>query len=161
MRLTTDSIKSMFKTFFSDPIWVEKRFVYWLNDPMDHDIVQICSDFNIKPDPSGESYIKALVGFWCDPKSWKRCSKSRISNDANEWQQDFMKSVQDFNEFMDDAHVIDIPRFEQHLNDYRCWSRSFILRTELKETVQGTDYELFILSDPEDEHVLGWFIHED
>jgi hypothetical protein len=163
-KLSTDVIKAMFKNFFSTDDFKHHQFSYWEDYPHEGKRVseddEVLSELKLPASVTAETIINSLVDVLSNPKYWARSIKGRAKSQT--WVLDALESAEAFEEITDYARIVDRARFDA-LGDEapQCWARLFIFKTNEYDSTFGQDIDITIVTDPNDEHVLGFFVHED
>lgn len=159
----------MFHEFFSDPKFREEKFACWFGDfPFPSEIEDAVRELKLPPGSGQKEIIETLMSGYGDPKIWKRVSKEKVKHIEFPYDFEFMESVEAFEEHQEHARVLDKDLFNKHkmsagLGLGLCWMRSFIFEGWKKfgHELGDGDIEMVVITDPKDEQVIGWFMHED
>lgn len=97
-----------------------------------------------------------LWALWCNQKCWKRGYKRRVGNETSAYfnsDGSFITSYDD-----NDGHRSVLTGMESTVTTgyNRCVIRQFIHSDE-----EFSNYSIYIVTDPNDEKIVGWHLHED
>jgi hypothetical protein len=171
--LSTDQIKGMFRDFFSTKEFAEFKFIYWLEGcgvGNREEIKLVAPELGLDGDTATSTdVVDGLMRVLCDPKSWKRSMKCRVAK--KDWIVENLTSVKAFEEVSDFSFVLNEDLFVKHCIDADCRDcviRNFVFfpsgqeeNDRYTESFGAQDMDITVLTDPNDEVVLGFFIHED